>query len=89
MIKDTFIVKNKSGLHARPATEFSKKAREFMSDITVRKGEKDADAKSMLGILTLALSKNSQFELIISGDDEEVAMIAFRELIEMFEEQDV
>ena len=89
MIEEIFVVKNNSGLHARPATEFSKKAREFRSEITIFRGERAADAKSMLGILTLSLNKGSEFSLVIRGEDEKEAMMAMRAFIDPLEADDL
>lgn len=81
MYEQKVVVTNKSGLHARPATLFIKTAAAYQAKITVRNGEKTADAKSMLKVL--ALGVNAGAELIISaeGPDEEQAVNALVALI--------
>ena len=51
------VVNNQVGLHARPATFFIQKANEFKSSIWVEKDERRVNAKSLLGVLSLALSR--------------------------------
>jgi phosphotransferase system HPr (HPr) family protein len=57
--RDT-IVGPEEGLHARPASQFVKRAKQFNSDIVVIKGEREANAKSPLKIMTLAAKKTTQ-----------------------------
>jgi phosphotransferase system HPr (HPr) family protein len=56
--RDT-IVGPEEGLHARPASEFVKRAKQFNSDIVVIKGDREANAKSPLKIMTLAAKKTT------------------------------
>jgi len=82
MYEQRIVVTNKSGLHARPANLFTKTAATFQSKISVAKGDKSADAKSILKVLSLGI--NAGTELIISADgpDERQAVAALIELIE-------
>ncbi len=52
-VEATLILANKSGLHARPASIFVQLAKKFQSEIKIRKGEKEANAKSILSVLSL------------------------------------
>ena len=54
MYTQEITVKNEVGLHARPATYFIQKANEFKSGIWVEKEERRVNAKSLLGVLSLA-----------------------------------
>lgn len=74
-------VTNKSGLHARPAALFVREARKFQSAIKVRKAGKEADAKSIVHLLTLGVSQGDEIELEVDGADEEEALGALVELI--------
>ena len=74
-------VKNEVGLHARPATYFIQKANEFKSGIWVEKEERRVNAKSLLGILSLGITKGTTINLIADGPDEEEAVSALVELI--------
>ena len=74
-------VENKVGLHARPATFFIQKANEYKSSIWVEKEERRVNAKSLLGILSLGITKGTTINLIADGPDEEDAVNALVELI--------
>ena len=65
------LVQNQVGLHARPATFFIQKANEFKSSIWVEKEERRVNAKSLLGILSLGITKGTTINLIADGPDEE------------------
>ena len=84
MLEVTVRVVNHLGLHARAAGQLVKLARRFKSRIILRKpdGSAEADAKSMLSVLTLAASINSRLVLEVEGDDEAAAMEAVKELFE-------
>jgi phosphocarrier protein HPr len=69
------------GLHARPAAQFVKTAKQFLSDIVVVKGEKEANAKSSLKIMTLGAKKGDRIVIRAEGDDAEDAVVALAELI--------
>ncbi len=75
------LVQNKAGLHARPATFFIQKANEYKSTIWVEKEERRVNAKSLLGILSLGITKGTTINLIADGPDEEEAVAALVELI--------
>ena len=79
-------VKNEVGLHARPATYFSQKANEFKSGIWVEKEERRVNAKSLLGVLSLGIMKDTTVTLIADGSDEKEAVDALAELIENLDE---
>ena len=69
------------GLHARPAAQFVKTAKQFSSDIVVVKGEKEANAKSSLKIMTLGAKKGDHIVIRAEGDDAEEAVDTLVELI--------
>lgn len=79
-------VKNKVGLHTRPATYFIQKANEFKSGIWVEKEERRVNAKSLLGVLSLGIMKDTTVTLIADGSDEKEAVDALAELIENLDE---
>ncbi|HET9919822.1 MAG TPA: HPr family phosphocarrier protein, partial [Ktedonobacteraceae bacterium] len=68
-LERTVTVGSKSGLHARPASVFVQKAKEFQSKITLSKNEKTVNAKSILSILSLGAEQGDQVVLTVSGDD--------------------
>ncbi|GIO09921.1 hypothetical protein J31TS6_59490 [Brevibacillus reuszeri] len=73
---------NKTGLHARPASEFVKLAARFESEITILVGTKVANAKSIINVLSLAATMGTVFTLRAVGPDEAEAIDALSSLIE-------
>jgi len=82
MINKDITITNPVGLHARPATFFIQKANEFKSHIWVEKDERRVNAKSLLGILSLGITKDVQICLIADGIDEQAAIDSLVKLIE-------
>ena len=80
-VKDV-VVENQVGLHARPATFFIQKANEFKSSIWVEKEERRANAKSLLGVLSLGIMGGTQIRIIAGGTDEQEAVDALANLVE-------
>ncbi len=74
-------VEPEEGLHARPAAEFVKKAKQFTAEITVIKDKKEANAKSPMKIMTLGAKKGDEVVIRAEGDDAEEAVDALVELI--------
>lgn len=75
-------IKNKLGLHARAAAKLVHTAARFKSDLKIRKGDEEVDAKSILGILLLAAGRGSVITLKADGEDEREALDAIEKLIE-------
>ncbi|MBU4342931.1 MAG: HPr family phosphocarrier protein [Candidatus Omnitrophica bacterium] len=75
------IVKNKQGLHARPAALFVQIANKYESDVIVRKGNEEVNGKSIMGLMTLAAEKDSKITLKINGPDAQEAMQELETLI--------
>lgn len=69
------------GLHARPAAVFVKAAKQYASDIKVRKGDREVNAKSSLQILTIGAKKGDAVTILAEGDDAEQAAEALADLI--------
>jgi phosphocarrier protein HPr len=81
MVEKETTVGPEAGLHARPAARFVKTAKGFSSEITVIKGEKEANAKSPLKVMTLAAKKGDEITIRADGEDAEEAVDALVELI--------
>ena len=81
MFSKDVLVSNQVGLHARPATFFIQKANEFKSSIWVEKDERKVNAKSLLGVLSLGITRGVNINIIADGADEEQAVLALVELI--------
>ena len=67
-------ISNKYGLHARPAMQFVEVAGQYGSAINVIRGEKSADAKSIMEVLMLAAEKGSELIIRAEGEDAEEAV---------------
>lgn len=76
------VIKNETGLHARPAGMFVKKASEFTSTVEVKCKGKVVNAKSIMGIMSLGLAKGDELTISAKGEDEETAVNTLVELIE-------
>ena len=73
MYSKEVVVQNQVGLHARPATFFIQKANEFKSSIWVENQERKVNAKSLLGVLSLGITRGTDITIIADGADEEEA----------------
>ena len=82
MISRGVTIRNSVGLHARPATFFVQKANSFKSSIWVEKEDCRVNAKSLLGVLSLGISKGTAITLIADGADEGLAIDGLAELID-------
>lgn len=82
MIKKQVTILNESGLHARPGSILVKEASKFESDIQIIKDGKEVNAKSMLTVLSLGVSKGQSLEIQVSGPDEKEAIDALVSLVE-------
>lgn len=75
-------IKNASGLHARPAGMFVKKAAEFKATVEVIAKGKTVNAKSIMGIMSLGLAQGDELTIAANGEDQEAAVAALVELVE-------
>lgn len=82
MLNKKLVVQNKTGLHARPASEFVKKASTFKSSVYIQFGEKNINAKSIVGLLSAGIGYGSELTLIVDGEDEKEAIEVLSLLIE-------
>ncbi len=81
MISRGLTINNNVGLHARPATFFVQKANSFKSAIWVEKEDCRVNAKSLLGVLSLGITKGTNITLIADGADEGAAIDSLAALI--------
>jgi phosphocarrier protein HPr len=78
----TLVVRNKVGLHARPAAVFVQTAKKFKSCISISKDTMEVDAKSILSLLTLAVNQDATIKIRANGEDEQAAVTALQNLVE-------
>lgn len=86
MISKEVTVKSATGLHARPATLLVKKASSFKSDMSMEFDGKKANIKSLIGVLSLGVTKNSSVKVVASGADEALAVEEIVKLIDSLDE---
>jgi phosphocarrier protein HPr len=82
VIQRTVTIKNRAGLHTRPAAAIVKLASKFVSEFFIIKDGFRINGKSIIGVMTLAAAQGTQLELECDGPDEEQAMA---ELVDYFE----
>ncbi|GEN54369.1 MULTISPECIES: HPr family phosphocarrier protein [Halobacillus] len=74
MIERTITIELETGLQARPAAQFVQEANKFTADVFIEKGEKRVNAKSIMGLMSLAVGTDEEIKLIADGSDEEEAV---------------
>jgi phosphocarrier protein len=82
MIEKEVTVKNRAGLHTRPAASLVKLAAKFKSDFIISKDGFEINGKSIIGVMTLAAEQGSMLRLRFTGEDEETAAAAILELFD-------
>lgn len=70
MVSQKIVIKNKSGLHARPAGVLVHAAMKCGSNVTILVGERKVQAKSILNVMAAAIKCNTEIELCCEGDTE-------------------
>jgi len=82
MIKTTATISNKLGLHARASAKLTKLAGSYPCEVWMTKGERRVNAKSIMGVMMLAVGLGATVEIDVSGEGELEAMDALLTLIE-------
>lgn len=82
MVEREVTVRNRSGIHTRPAATIVKTAARFKSDFTIVKDDMEINGKSIIGVMTLAAEQGSRMILRFEGPDEREAAAA---LVDLFE----
>jgi phosphocarrier protein HPr len=77
-----FRIKNKLGLHARATAQLVQLVNRYDASCTITKDDLTVNGKSIMGVLTLAASKNSEIKVTIEGPEADAAMNAIEQLIE-------
>lgn len=84
MYSENVTVVNATGIHARPASQFSKMAAGFQSNVTVKKSDAEGDgvnAKSVLNLMTQGLTCGTEITIAADGEDENEAVAALVEFV--------
>jgi len=74
IVEKVVVIKNKQGLHARPAALFVQIANKFNSEITISKGRNKVNGKSIMGIMMLEAGPGSKITMVANGGDAEEAV---------------
>lgn len=80
-LKRRLHIRSRQGLHARPAALFVQVANRFRSVIKVRRGRREVDGKSIMGLLTLAASRGSVIEITAEGADAADALRVLEQMV--------
>lgn len=81
-MKQQLIIVNKLGLHARAAAKLTKLASSFACNVYLKHGQREVNAKSIMGVMMLAACKGSEVELNVNGPDEQEALQQLSGLIQ-------
>ncbi|MEL5988313.1 HPr family phosphocarrier protein [Kurthia gibsonii] len=82
MVEQQVEVKLKSGLQARQAALFVQEANRYHADVFLQKGARKVNAKSIMGIMSLAVAHGTEITLFADGKDEQEAIAGLRAMIE-------
>jgi phosphocarrier protein len=87
VVEKILTVKNRAGIHARPASLIAQLANKFQSEISLEKDSIVVNAKSIMGVITMAAGYNTTINLKVEGSDEQDAANAIEKLFDgKFEE---
>lgn len=81
MLTKTITIQNEVGLHTRPATYFIQKANNYKASVWIENSDRRANAKSLLGVLSLGVSKGDTVSIIADGSDETEAVDGLVDLL--------
>lgn len=81
MIVFTYTIRDKVGLHARPAGRLAQAAKAFQSTVTVHKGDKSADTGRLMALMGLGIHCGDEVMFEIKGPDEEAAAKAIQQFL--------
>ena len=81
MLKDELVIRNKLGIHARPAASIVKIAGKYKSRVIIEKDGMKANAKSIMDLLILEADGGTKVTVVVDGVDEVEALTAVIELI--------
>ena len=88
MVERIVMIRNRAGMHARPAALLVKTASSFASQISIEKDSERVNGKSIMGVITLGATYNTPLKIIADGPDEVAALDALQRLFDSrFEEE--
>ncbi len=81
-IQKELTIRNKMGMHARPAAQFVKRASKYQCDVWVEKDDEPVNGKSIMGLMMLAAGRGEKIKIIADGNDAEAAVADLEELVQ-------
>ena len=78
MVSGKAVIRNREGLHLKPAARFAREAMKFSSTVTFTVRDVTANAKSILSVLSACVRNGEEIEIVCSGEDEEEALKQLR-----------
>ncbi|MBQ5470651.1 MAG: HPr family phosphocarrier protein [Treponema sp.] len=88
MVEKMLTVKNRAGIHARPAAIIAQTANKFQCEVTISHDDTEVNAKSIMGVITMAAGYNTVLKVVTDGPDETEAASAIEALFESKFEED-
>ena len=82
MVQQEVVVKNRLGLHTRPAASLVKLAAKYRSELFLERDGYRVNGKSIIGVMTLAAEQGARILLMVEGEDEQAALAA---LVDFFD----
>ncbi|WP_027416811.1 HPr family phosphocarrier protein [Aneurinibacillus terranovensis] len=82
MVQEKVTVRLKTGLQARPAAFFVQEANRHVSEVFVEREDRKVNAKSIMGIMSLAVESGAEITIIADGPDAEQAVQSLKDLVE-------
>lgn len=77
----TYVVTDPQGIHVRPAGLLVKQIAEFKSNATIARDGKEADAKKIIGLMSLGVKKGEKISITFEGEDEAAAAAAVEKFL--------
>jgi phosphocarrier protein HPr len=89
MVEKTFVITNRLGLHARPASLFVKTTSRFASSVKIVRDGQEIDGKSIMGLLMLAAGPGTELKIVADGPDENDVLVAVDDLFKRRFDDDI
>lgn len=77
-----YTITDPEGIHARPAGELAKKAATYTCNVRIARGEKEVDAKRIMGIMTLGVKQGMEIIIRTEGEGEDEAIVELQQFVE-------
>lgn len=89
MVEKVYVINNRLGLHARPASLFVKTTSRFSSSVKIVRDGQEIDGKSIMGLLMLAAGPGTELKIVADGPDENDVLVAIDDLFNRHFDDDI